>query len=61
MAKKKFVLRIEEDIYEAIEKWAQDEFRSANGQIEWILQSALKKEKRLKDSAKGMQSIKKNQ
>ena len=49
MAKKKFVLRMEEDIYEAIEKWAQDEFRSANGQIEWIIQSALKKENRYKE------------
>lgn len=50
MAKKKFVLRMEEDIYEAIEKWAQDEFRSANGQIEWIIQSALKKEGRYKEN-----------
>ena len=40
---------MEEDIYEAIEKWAQDEFRSANGQIEWIIQSALKKENRYKE------------
>lgn len=40
--KKKFVLRIDEDVYEAIEKWAADEFRSANGQIEWILMHQLK-------------------
>ena len=40
--KKKFVLRIDEDVYEAIEKWASDEFRSANGQIEWILMHQLK-------------------
>lgn len=45
--KKKFVLRIDEDIYEAIEKWAADEFRSANGQIEWILAKALSEAKRL--------------
>lgn len=51
MAKKKFVLRLDEEIYEAIEKWAQDEFRSANGQIEWILLSALKKEKRIKQNS----------
>ena len=31
----------------AIEKWAADEFRSTNGQIEWILSNALKKEGRL--------------
>lgn len=40
--KKKFVLRIDEDVYNAIEKWAADEFRSANGQIEWILMHQLK-------------------
>ena len=40
--KKKFVLRIDEDVYEAIERWAADEFRSANGQIEWILMHQLK-------------------
>jgi hypothetical protein len=42
MAKKKFVLRIDEDAYNALEKWAADEFRSANGQIEWILMHQLK-------------------
>ena len=40
--KKKFVLRIDEEVYQAIEKWAADEFRSANGQIEWILTHHLK-------------------
>ena len=44
--KKSFALRIDEDVYEAIEKWAVDEFRSANGQIEWMLAEALKKAKR---------------
>jgi hypothetical protein len=49
MAKKKaFALRIDPDILAAIEKWAADEFRSSNGQIEWILSNALKKEGRLK-------------
>ena len=44
MAKKKaFALRINEDIYRAIEKWAEDEFRSTNGQMEWMLQQSLKK------------------
>jgi len=42
MPKKSFVLRIDEDTFKAIEKWAADEFRSANGQIEWILDKALK-------------------
>ena len=43
MAKKKpFVLRINEESMEAVEKWAADEFRSTNGQIEWIINKALK-------------------
>ena len=47
MAKKKaFALRINEDMMKAIEKWAADEFRSTNGQIEWMLNESLKKAKR---------------
>jgi len=42
MAKKKFVLRIDEEKMKAIEKWAADEFRSTNGQLEWIITRALK-------------------
>jgi len=41
-AKKTFVLRIDNDTYKALEKWAGDEFRSVNGQIEWILDKMLK-------------------
>jgi hypothetical protein len=49
MSKKKaFVLRIDPVKMEALEKWAADEFRSINGQIEWILDQALKKSGRLK-------------
>ena len=44
--KKTFALRVDSEVFEAIEKWAGDEFRSANGQIEWILAEALKKAKR---------------
>jgi len=39
--KKQFVLRLSPDKYEALEKWAADEFRSINGQIEWIIDRAL--------------------
>lgn len=46
MAKKTFALRVDDEIFDAIEKWADDEFRSVNGQIEWILSEALKKSKR---------------
>lgn len=44
--KKSFALRVESEVYDAIEKWAAEEFRSTNGQIEWILAEALKKAKR---------------
>lgn len=46
--KKSFALRIDSETMESIEKWAADEFRSTNGQIEWILNEALKKAGRLK-------------
>ena len=46
--KKPFALRLSPELMEAIEKWAADEFRSTNGQIEWIVSNALKKEGRLK-------------
>ncbi len=51
MSKKKvFALRLEDDIYAAVEKWAADEFRSANGQIEWIISKALKDARRIHPS-----------
>ena len=46
--KKSFVLRISEEKMKALEKWAADEFRSTNGQIEWIITKALKDSKRFK-------------
>lgn len=46
--KKNFVLRIEPEKYEALEKWAAEEFRSTNGQLEWIIDQALKKAGRWK-------------
>jgi len=47
-SKKSFALRIDTDKMEAVEKWAADEFRSANGQLEWIIDQALKKAGRYK-------------
>ena len=44
--KKAFALRINEEMLKAIEKWANDEFRSTNGQMEWMLMQALKQAKR---------------
>jgi hypothetical protein len=43
MGKKSFVLRIDEATFQSLEKWAADEFRSVNGQLEWIVQEALRK------------------
>jgi hypothetical protein len=44
---KSFVLRIDVDMMEAIEQWAEDEFRSVNGQILYLLEQALKKDGRI--------------
>ncbi|MFI5130050.1 MAG: Arc family DNA-binding protein [Chitinophagales bacterium] len=49
--KKNFVLRIDNETYKALEKWAADEFRSVNGQIEWILSEKLKETGRMKDAS----------
>ena len=46
MSKKSFVLRIDEETFRAIEKWAADEFRSVNGQLEFLVDKALKDAKR---------------
>ncbi|GHT27710.1 Arc family DNA binding domain-containing protein [Bacteroidia bacterium] len=45
---KSFILRIDPELMEAIEKWAADEFRSTNGQILYILDQAVRKAGRLK-------------
>lgn len=44
--KKAFALRINEEMLKAVEKWASDEFRSTNGQIEWMLMQYLKEHNR---------------
>ncbi|MBR1414775.1 MAG: hypothetical protein IJ570_02810 [Prevotella sp.] len=44
---KSFVLRVDNDIMDAIEAWAADEFRSTNGQLQWIITEALRKARRL--------------
>jgi hypothetical protein len=50
--KKSFVLRLDPDLFKAVEKWASDEFRSTNGQIEWIISKALKDSGRSKSKGK---------
>ena len=58
-SKKSFVLRIDESVYKALEKWASDEFRSVNGQIEWIIHQQLKEAGRLKADGETKPSSKK--
>lgn len=48
MAKKAFALRIDEQMLLALQRWADDEFRSVNGQIEFLLREALLKSGRMK-------------
>lgn len=50
--KKSFVIRIDEDTYKLLEEWAHDEFRSVNGQIEYLLHEALLKAGRKRGSSK---------
>ena len=40
---KSFILRVDSDMMAAVEKWAADEFRSTNGQLQWIIAEALRK------------------
>jgi hypothetical protein len=57
--KKSFVIRIENDTYKALEKWAGDEFRSVNGQIEFLLDKALKEAGRKKPGSEAKSSARK--
>jgi hypothetical protein len=52
LTKKNFVLRINEDTFKSLAKWAEDEFRSVNGQIEMILDKAIKEAGREKSEPK---------
>lgn len=49
---KSFILRIDQDTMSAIEAWAADEFRSTNGQLQWIINEALRKSGRLPKNKK---------
>mgnify|MGYP000111791613 FL=1 len=46
------MLRINPETFKQIEKWAEDEFRSVNGQLEWIINKSLKDAKRLTNQQK---------
>ena len=53
--KKKFALRIDDELFKALEKWAADEFRSVNGQLEWLIHQKLKEAGRLKNDGKSQE------
>ena len=46
MAKKQVPLRLNEKLYDAIAAWAEDDFRSVNGQIEYLLTECVKQRKK---------------
>ena len=48
--KKRFLLRLDPEVYERLEKWAADELRSANSQIEYLLRDSLRRAGRLNRS-----------
>ena len=54
-----FVLRIDGETMDAIEKWAADEFRSTNGQLQWIIAEALRRSGRKPRAKKVKEEIKK--
>ena len=56
MARKQYPLRIDPAIWEAVQRWADDEMRSANGQVEWILRDALKRAGRLPKKKAGQRT-----
>lgn len=60
MSKKSFVLRIDQTTYAALEKWAADEFRSVNGQIEMLIDQSLRNAGRKKEGIPVKPKPKKN-
>jgi hypothetical protein len=45
MARKQFLLRIDPELWKQLEKWAADDLRSVNAQVEWLLREAVGKRK----------------
>jgi len=44
-ARKQFLLRVDPELWKELEKWAADELRSVNAQVEWVLREAVKERK----------------
>lgn len=55
-----FVLRIDGEMMDALERWAEDEFRSVNGQLQWIIAEALRRSER-KPRAKKAKEVPRNE
>ena len=55
-ARKPFLLRIDPELWADLEAWAQDELRSVNGQIEYLLKQAVLKRKGGKQEPRGVQA-----
>jgi hypothetical protein len=55
-----FVLRIDGEMMDALERWAEDEFRSVNGQLQWIIAEALRRSGR-KPRAKKTKQVPQNE
>jgi hypothetical protein len=51
--KKKFLLRLDGDLFAILEKWAADELRSVNAEIEFLLKEAVRKAGRAKPGPEG--------
>jgi hypothetical protein len=50
--RKPFLLRIDREVLDAVQRWADDDLRSLNGQIEFLLRTVLKENGRLKDGGR---------
>ena len=51
--RKPFLLRIDPAVLEALQRWANDDLRSLNAQIEWVLRKSLRDSGRLKERGEG--------
>ncbi len=54
MPRKNFPLRIDAEVLDGIRRWADDDLRSLNAQIEFVLRDALRQRGRVKDAAEGL-------
>jgi hypothetical protein len=57
--RKPFLLRIDLEVLDAVQRWANDDLRSLNGQIEFLLRKVLKQEGRLSEESAAVRAAKK--